>query len=135
MSNAAWTWLDADVLRAVHEEQLAEHGGAAGTRDENLFESALMRPRHLTEYGDPDSADLAAAYGYGIARNHPFVDGNKRTAFVAVELFIELNGSELHAADSECVLTMLAVAPGRMDEAAFARWLRQHSVARARRPA
>lgn len=130
MNQAGWVWLDADVLRAVHEEQLAEHGGAAGTRDEGLFESALARPHHLLAYGDPDAADLAAAYGFGIARNHPFVDGNKRTAFVAVELFLDLNGFVLEAGDAECVLTMLAVAAGQMDEAAFAHWLRQHSRAR-----
>jgi death-on-curing protein len=123
-------WLDADVLRAVHEEQLAEHGGAAGTRDDGLFESALARPHHVLAYGNPDAADLAAAYGFGIARNHPFVDGNKRTAFVAVELFLDLNGFELEASDADCVLTMLAVAAGQMDETAFAHWLRQHSSAR-----
>jgi death-on-curing protein len=125
-----WVWLDPDVMRAVHEEQLAEHGGASGTRDEGLFESALARPRNQAAYGEPDAAELAAAYGFGIARNHPFVDGNKRTAFVAVELFIELNGFELLADDAQCVLTMLAVAAGQMDEPTFARWLRQHTRAR-----
>jgi death on curing protein len=114
-------------MRAVHEEQLAEHGGAAGTRDEGLFESALARPRNIAAYGQPDVADLAAAYGFGLARNHPFVDGNKRTAFVAVELFLDLNGHELDASDADCVMTMLAVAAGQMDEAALARWLRQHT--------
>jgi death on curing protein len=123
VSASAWVWLDPDVLRAVHDEQLAEHGGASGTRDEGLFDSALARPRHLVVYGEPDVADLAAAYGFGIARN-------KRTAFVAVELFLELNGQELLADDAACVLTMLAVAAGQMDESAFARWLRQHSHAR-----
>ena len=127
MKPRKWIWLDADVLRAVHEEQLAEHGGASGTRDEGLFESALARPQNLVAYGDPDAADLAAAYGFGIARNHPFIDGNKRTAFVAVELFLGLNGFDLIADDSDCVLTMLPVAAGQMDEAVFARWLRQHS--------
>ena len=122
-----WVWLDADVLRAVHEEQLAEHGGAAGTRDDGLFESALARPQNLAAYGAPDAADLAAAYGFGIARNHPFIDGNKRTAFVAVELFLEINGLELMASDADCVLTMLAVAAGQMDEVTFGRWLRLHS--------
>jgi death on curing protein len=125
-----WVWLDADVLRAVHEEQLAEHGGASGTRDEGLFESALARPQNLLAYGAPDAADLAAAYGFGLARNHPFVDGNKRTAFVAVELFLDLNGFELSASDSDCVLTLLAVAAGQMDEASFARWLREHTQKR-----
>jgi death on curing protein len=130
VSRSAWVWLDVAVLRAVHEEQLAEHGGAAGTRDEGLFESALARPLNLAAYGAPDLADLAAAYGYGLARNHPFIDGNKRTAFVAVELFIELNGNELIASDADCVLTMLAVASGQIDEPAFAHWVRQHSRAR-----
>ena len=130
MNQREWVWLDADVLRAVHEEQLAEHGGAAGTRDDGLFESALARPQNLVAYGNPDAADLAAAYGFGIARNHPFVDGNKRTAFVAVELFLDLNGLELVAGDADCVLTMLAVAAGQMDETALARWLRQHCRAR-----
>ncbi len=130
MKPRQWVWLDADVLRAVHEEQLAEHGGASGTRDDGLFESALARPENLAAYGKPDVTDLAAAYGFGIARNHPFIDGNKRTAFVAVELFLDLNGFELMAGDSDCVLTMLAVAAGQMDEATFARWLRQHSRAR-----
>ena len=122
----AWVWLSAAVLRAVHDEQLLEHGGAAGVRDDGLFESALARPQHLAHYGEPDAADLAAAYGYGLARNHPFIDGNKRTAFVAVELFLDLNGSSLQAHDAECVLTMLAVAAGSLDEAAFASWLRSH---------
>jgi death-on-curing protein len=121
-----WVWLDAAVLRAVHEEQLAEHGGPPGTRDDRLLESALARPQHLAAYGNADVADLAAAYGWGLARNHPFVDGNKRTAFVAVELFLQLNGHDLVADDAACVLTMLAVAAGQTDEATFARWLRAH---------
>lgn len=127
---AGWVWLDPAVLRAVHDEQLAEHGGAPGTRDEGLFESALARPQHLASYGEPDVADLAACYGFGIARNHPFIDGNKRTAFVAVELFLELNGFELEADDAACVMTMLAVAAGELDEAAFAAWIRSPSTRR-----
>jgi death-on-curing protein len=123
-------WIDPIVLHAVHDEQLAEHGGAGGTRDEGPFESALARPRHLAAYGEPDVADLAAAYGFGIARNHPFVDGNKRTAFVAVELFVDLNGFGLAAADADCVLTMLAVASGTLDEATFAQWIREHATPR-----
>ena len=125
-----WVWIDPAVLIAVHEEQLAEHGGAGGTRDMGLFDSALARPRNLVAYGDPDAADLAAAYGCGIARNHPFIDGNKRTAFVAAELFLALNGFELEAGDADCVLTMLAVAAGSLDEPAFAQWLREHSARR-----
>ncbi len=131
-ANQSWTWLDPMVLRAVHDEQLAEHGGASGERDPGLFESALARPQHLAVYGDPDAADLAAAYGYGIARNHPFIDGNKRTAFVAVELFLILNGMQLVADDAACVITMLKLAAGDLEEADFAEWLRRHMVQRAR---
>ena len=121
-----WTWLDAAVIPAVHEEQLAEHGGGTGMRDPNLLASALARPQQLASYGEPDVADLAASYGLGIARNHPFIDGNKRTAFVAVELFLVLNGSALMATDVDCVLTMLDLATGKLAEADFAAWIRQH---------
>ena len=89
-----------------------------------LFRSA--RPQHLSAYGSPDLADLAAAYGFGIARNHPFIDGNKRTALVAIETFLLLNGAELSATDAECVLTVLALAAGELDEAALADWIRRH---------
>jgi death-on-curing protein len=125
-ANIAWVWLDAAVMRAVHEEQLAEHGGASGVRDEGLFESAMNRPLNLLTYGEPDVAALAAAYGFGLARNHPFIDGNKRTAFVAVELFLVLNGWDLLADDAQCVLQMLALAAGELSEDEFADWLRQH---------
>jgi death on curing protein len=124
--NQGWVWVAADVLLAVHDEQLAEHGGAAGVRDMGLFESALARPRNLVHYGSPDVCELAAACGFGLARNHPFIDGNKRTAFVAVELFLVLNGMDLVADDAACVLTMLALASGTLDEPAFAQWLREH---------
>ncbi|RZJ08992.1 MAG: type II toxin-antitoxin system death-on-curing family toxin, partial [Haliea sp.] len=90
--------------------------------------SALARPENLASYGKPDAAALAAAYGYGISRNHAFIDGNKRTGFVAVELFLELNGLGLEATDTDCVLTMLAVASGDMSEEAFAQWIRDHAV-------
>lgn len=126
----AWRWLDATVLTAVHDMQLAEHGGGAGVRDATLFESALARPRQLASYGQPDAPALAAAYGYGIARNHPYVDGNKRTAFVATELFLRLNGWQLTASDADCVLTMLAVAAGDLSEEQFAAWLREHAQPR-----
>lgn len=122
----AWRWIASDVLYAVHEEQLAEHGGLAGLRDANALESAVARPEQLAHYGAPDIAELAAAYGFGIARNHPFSDGNKRTAFVAVELFLALNGYELIADDSDCILTMLSLAAGDLDEAVFAEWIRMH---------
>jgi death-on-curing protein len=127
---SGWVWLDPAVLRAVHEEQLAEHGGAAGLRDAGLFDSAMARPLNLAAYGEPDAAALAAAYGYGIARNHPFVDGNKRTAYVAVELFLSLNGLELAAADAACVVTMLRLAAGDLSEDDFAAWVRAHAVPR-----
>ena len=123
-------WLDPTVAIAIHEAQIAEHGGSAGTRDAGLLESALARPRNLVAYGAPDHADLAAAYGYGIARNHPFVDGNKRSAFVAAELFLALNGFRLVADDSDCVMTMLAVAAGDIDEVKFAAWIRKHAQSR-----
>jgi death-on-curing protein len=110
----------------VHEEQLAEHGGLAGLRDANALESAVARAEQLAYYGTPDAADLAAAYGFGIARNHPFSDGNKRTAFVAVELFLALNGYELVATDADCVITMLGVAAGDTVESVFANWIRTH---------
>lgn len=125
-----WVWIERLVMLAVHDEQLAGHGGAVGLRDEGLFDSALARPRHLAAYGEPDVADLAASYGVGLAKNHAFIDGNKRTAFVAVELFLVLNGYELVASDADCVLTMLAVAAGDLDETAFAAWLRANSEAR-----
>lgn len=127
---SAWVWVDRSVILAVHDEQLAEHGGAVGLRDEGLLDSALARPLHLDAYGQPDVADLAAAYGVGLAKNHAFIDGNKRTAFVAMELFLVLNGHELLASDADCVLTMLAVAAGELDEPAFAAWIREKSVRR-----
>jgi death on curing protein len=124
-------WIDETVVWAIHEAQLAEHGGSAGVRDAGLLASALARPINLAAYGTPDIASCAAAYGFGISRNHPFIDGNKRTAFVCTELFLELNGHRLHAADADCVLTMLAVAAGDLDEAGFAAWLRANIANRA----
>ena len=123
---AGWVWLDAQVLRAVHEEQLSENGGEGGVRDQSLFESALHRPQNLAAYGEHDVAALAASYGYGLARNPPFIDGNNRTAFVAVELFLTLNGWHLEADDADCVIKMLELAAGNLREQAFAAWVRQH---------
>lgn len=114
------------MIHAVHAEQLAEHGGGAGVRDVNLLESALARPQQLAHYGEPDAADLAASYGFGLARNHPFVDGNKRTAFVATELFLAINGFDLTASDAECVVNMLELASGKMSELEFAGWIRRN---------
>lgn len=129
-ANENWVWIDPAVILAVHEEQLAEHGGAAGIRDAGMLESALSRPRNLAHYGEPDAAALAAAYGFGLARNHPFVDGNKRSAFVAVELFLHLNGLRLDALDADCVMVMLSLAAGEIDEATFAAWLRERTAPR-----
>ena len=126
----AWIWLDNAVLMAVHDEQLAEHGGIAGVRDEGMFISAMQRAQNLAAYGAPDFAKLAAAYGVGLAKNHPFLDGNKRTAFVATELFLLLNGYQLGASDADCILTMLGVAAGELDEAAFASWVRKNAEIR-----
>lgn len=120
-----WIWTVDSVVRAVHEAQLAEHGGIAGIRDEGLLSSALARPQNQAAYGeDPDAVDLAAAYAFGIARNHPFLDGNKRTAFVVMELLINLNGWILEAEDPECISTMESLAAGDLSENDYAAWLR-----------
>ncbi|MFM7331758.1 MAG: type II toxin-antitoxin system death-on-curing family toxin [Brachymonas sp.] len=121
-----WVWLHREVMLAVHDEQLAEHGGQFGVRDMALFDSALARPQQVATYGEPTLARLAASYGYGIARNHPFLDGNKRTAFVAVELFLMVNGHRLAADDASCVLTMLDVAAGEISEEEFVQWIEAH---------
>lgn len=121
-----WRWLDQRALMLLHDESLAEHGGSAGLRDAGLLESVLVRPHNLEGYGSPDLADLAAAYGTGIARSHPFNDGNKRAAFLAVGVFLALSGHRLAATQEEATLTMLAVAAGQMPEADFAAWIRRH---------
>ena len=122
-----WRWVHKTALILLHDESLAEHGGAAGMRDEGLFESALARPENLAAYETPDFAALAAAYGVGLAKNHPFVDGNKRAAFLAVGLFLALNGHRLYATQIEATTAMLAVAAGQMSESDFAEWIRQNS--------
>ena len=127
-ANDPWVWLDPSVIHAVHDEQLGEHGGSGGLRDAGLLESALARPMQLAAYGEPDAASLAAAYGFGLAKNHPFIDGNKRTAFVAVELFLALNGWALAASDVDCVMAMLSLAAGDWSELQFADWVRAHSA-------
>ena len=120
-----WPWVDEQAVLAIHEEQVAEHDGAPGLRGTELLQSALARPQNLAAYGDgPDAADLAAAYGYGLVRNHPFVDGNKRTALVIVELFLVLNGFRLTASDVDCVTTMLSFASGSLTEPELATWMR-----------
>jgi death-on-curing protein len=120
-------WLQKALVLAIHERQLAEHGGSAGVRDDGLLESALARPQQSYAYGDPapDLADLGAALAHGLARNHPFVDGNKRTAHVTYRVFLELNGEELEATDEEKYVAMLALAEGKLTERGFAAWLRE----------
>jgi len=122
---ADWRFLDRAIILAVHEEQLAQHGGGVGLRDEGLLESALARPIDLAAYDSAaDAADLAAACAFGIAKNHPFIDGNKRTAFVAMELFLMDNGYVLTASDEDALMTMLRLAAGEMDEGEYAAWIR-----------
>lgn len=121
-----WVWLDPDILLAAHDEQLAEHGGPTGIRDIGLFESTLARPRNLAAYEKPDVAMLAASYAFGLAKNHPFADGNKRIALIALEYFLELNGYALAADDAHCVLAILALAAGDFGEKALALWIRKH---------
>ncbi len=125
-----WRWVDKRALLLLHDESLAEHGGAPGIRDEGLLDSALARPLNLEAYGTPDFAALAASYAIGLAKNHPFVDGNKRAAFLATGLFLHLNGYRLQVSQADATLTMLAVAAGEMDEVNFAEWLRRHCVKR-----
>jgi death on curing protein len=120
-------WLAKAVVPAIHDRQIAEHGGSAGVRDEGLLESALARAQQLHAYGDPapDLADLAAALAYGLTRNHPFVDGNKRSAHVAYRTFLALNDAELIATDEEKYVAMLALAEGKLAERDCATWLRE----------
>lgn len=122
------------ALVLLHGESLATHGGREGMRDEGLLESALLRPQNIVAYADtnnpPDAATLAASYGMGLAKSHLFVDGNKRAAFLAVGLFLYLNGLRLQATQMEATVTMLAVAAGDITEEAFAAWLRAHAVVR-----
>ncbi|MFZ4534861.1 type II toxin-antitoxin system death-on-curing family toxin [Propionivibrio sp.] len=125
-----WRWVDKQALLLLHDESLAEHGGASGLRDEGLLDSALARPLNRVAYEVPDVAALAASYGYGVVKNHAFVDGNKRVAFLCVGLFLAINGWRLKASQLEATSAMLAVAAGELDEAAFAEWLRRHLVAR-----
>ena len=123
---SGWKWINRQVLLLLHDESLAEHGGASGLRDEGLLDSALARPLNLVVYTEPDIAALAAAYGVGLAKNHPFVDGNKRAAFLAVGMFLAVNGYRLYSTQVDATLTVLAVAAGEMDELSFAEWIRAH---------
>ena len=126
----SWRWIDKGALILLHDESLAEHGGRAGLRDEGLLESALNKPLNLLACGEPDFAELAASYATGLAKNHPFVDGNKRAAFLAVGMFLYLNGYRLHATQADATLTVLGLAAGDISEATFAEWLRRCVVRR-----
>ncbi len=120
----SWRWVSAEVVYAIHDRQLAEHGGLEGLRDKGAVESALARPQNQAAYGDPDASDLAAAYSFGLARNHGFADGNKRTAWVVARLFLVDNGLRLQFDPHDAINTMTAVAAGTLDEAGLAAWLR-----------
>jgi death on curing protein len=120
-------WLDDREVRAMHLELLAEHGGSAGIRDDGLLESALARLRNAATHGNPTVFDLAPAYAFGLTRNHPFIDGNKRTAFAAMAVFLELNGYELVAPQIDAYRTMLALAAGELPEKQLASWLKDHT--------
>ena len=122
-------WLRIDVVQAIHKRQIAEHGGGVGTRDHGLLESALARPQNISVYEpEADISRLAAAYAFGIAKNHPFVDGNKRTALVACRTFLLLNGFQLEATPTDKYLTFLSLAEGSISEEELAAWLREKIV-------
>ncbi len=121
-----WKWIDQEVVLAIHDQQIAEHGGTKGVRDMGLIESALARPRNLASYSVSDVFELAAEYGYGIARNHGFIDGNKRTAYVVTRLFLVLNGHDLTAKATERVLVFEKLGRGELKPDGFAKWLGRH---------
>ncbi len=124
-------WLDALMIRAIHTSQIREHGGSIGLRDKDLLESALARPRHRFQHQpDADLSDLAASLGFGLARNHPFVDGNKRVAFQSMYVFLSLNGLRIDADEPDVVHTVLSLAAGDLREPELAEWLRRHTTAR-----
>jgi len=120
-----WIWVLPEAISDLHKKQLQQHGGFDGVRDQGALESALARPEMLAHYGTPDAAALAAAYAHGIARNHGFIDGNKRTAWLAANVFLEKNGYALTANEADAIRTMQALAAGEVGEDAFAQWLRE----------
>lgn len=126
----AFKWLLKKAVLSMHARQLAEHGGGQGVRDEGLLDSALQRPLSKCDYGDPDIAELAAAYAFGIARNHPFIDGNKRTTLVAARTFLFINGFGITASNEEKLKTFLALAAGEITEDYLATWFRQYIIRR-----
>lgn len=118
-------WLNESIAEAIHDRQIEQHGGGRGLRDRALLESALARPRNLWSYGSSDWAELAASLAYGVARNHPFVDGNKRTAWVLARLFLRANGNMLRYAEQEAIDTMVSLAAGDLSEPDLAAWFRE----------
>ena len=120
-----WRWLRPETAEAVHQKQLAEHGGGAGVRDHGALLSVLARPENLAAYGELDAAVLAAAYAFGVAKNYPFIDGNKRTAWVLARLFLAKNGLSMECKDAEAVVAMLRPAAGMLNEAVLADWFRE----------
>ena len=120
-------WVLREVVLVLHEQSLAQFGGAAGVRDEGLLDSALGKPHNLFAYGKPSLFDLAASYAFGLVKNHPFIDGNKRVGFVVAVLFLELNGYTFQATEVDAALRTLALAAGRMKEAAYSEWLKANS--------
>ena len=120
-------WISRELILAVHDEMLAQYGGASGIRDEGLLESALARPVNRAVYGEPDIAELAALYAIAIARNHPFVDGNKRAAFGAMTLFLSLNGLELESPEVEAAEIMLKMAGHYIEDEEFSAWVAAHA--------
>ncbi|HEX9771046.1 MAG TPA: type II toxin-antitoxin system death-on-curing family toxin [Kiloniellales bacterium] len=123
------TWLELSLVLAIHDAQLAEHGGAPGIRDPRLLDSALRRPRNLAHYGNPEPPELAAAYAWGLVRNHPFVDGNKRVAFVCMRTFLIDNGFDIVATQEDRIRIMERAAAGELTENHLATWIREHLVA------
>ena len=121
-------WISQRALMLLHDESLAIHGGLSGVRDEGLLLSALARPVNLLAYGTPDVADCAASYAYGLAKNHPFADGNKRAAFLALGMFLRLNGYRLAATQSDATQTIFALAAGDLTESELAAWIRAHAT-------
>jgi death-on-curing protein len=121
-----WRWLGARIITAIHHRQIQRHGGSFGLRDAGMLESALARPENLAAYSEPTAFQLAASYAFGLARNHPFIDGNKRNSFVAAALFLQLNGQNLEAPQAEAAVVFLRLAAGEIEEAELAEWFRRN---------
>ncbi len=121
------TWMLREVVLLLHEQSLARFGGSSGVRDEGLLDSALGKPRNLFAYGKPHLGELAASYAFGLVKNHPFIDGNKRAGFVVAVVFLELNGHQFQATEADAAMRTLALAAGEMTEASYAQWLKANS--------